>query len=129
MTVPELITQRDIPLVRNFYGELDSISDVGRYYENSKPALEEMKTIKKERKEGIKGEYTPEQKALEKMGHMAEVYNKQFSRLRKKELDVALNEDLADRDRELRRKSIALERAKIARQYNARFEEAMKDVR
>lgn len=46
-------TSRDIPLYRNFYGEIDGVTDLGLFYERRADVTKEAKAADAEMKLGI----------------------------------------------------------------------------
>ena len=126
---PEVVSPRDVPYWKNVYGELDSATAVSRFYENRALASKELDTAKAEQKLDIDVEYTAEQEVLQEMARTAETYTKRMSRIRKEEIEVALDSDMATGTKLLNRRRLALERSELAKEYNSTFVSEMEAVK
>lgn len=114
------IKDRDIPIWKAFYGEYNESSGMSQYYERSRKAMEELDDMKSERKLGIKRDYSSEEKFLQGMGDYAELVNKRFGDLKKKEVQIAESNGTA-KEKELKRRMIQKSREKMAEDFNTRW--------
>ena len=126
--VPENVGPRDVPLWRNFYGELTATNETGRFYENRAKAMDELASADREQKLGVERTYTPKEEALQSLGESAKGYTKQMAQIRKDEIEVALDENMPTREKQLARRKLELERASLAKEFNSEFVKEMEAV-
>jgi hypothetical protein len=125
---PETVAPRDVPYWRNVYADLGSNASVSRFYENRTKVMDEVANSKRENKLGVEREYSPEEAALQSLGASAENYTEQMSKLRKQEIELALDEEATTREKMLGRRRLSIERADIAKEFNSQFVAEMDDV-
>ena len=114
------IKPRDIPLLKNFYGEYDDKSGMSAYYERSREALEKFDAMKSRYKTGLKKDYSEQEKFLQSMGAMAHQMSEAFGQLKKEEVSIAESKS-TDKEKELKRRLIQQRREKMAEQFNTRW--------
>lgn len=112
------VKPRDIPFYKSFYGEYDKASGMSQYYERSRKALDEFDDMKEEFKNGIKRDYSDEDKFLQRMGGAASDINKAMSELKKYEVYIAESKK-TNSEKELARREIQKKREALAARYNA----------
>lgn len=112
------IETRDIPVYKAFYGEYDKKAGMSQYYERSQKAMTEFASMKNEMKLGVKrGEYSDEERFLQRMGGQAEDMSKALGELKKWEVSIAEGEG-TDKEKEIKRKEVQRVRERLGADYN-----------
>ena len=121
MLSPVETTNRDIPLWRNFYGQIDEVTDIGLFYDRRAEATKEMKQAQAEMKLGVEVDYSPESVFMQTMGKAAEGYTKAMSALRKEEIRIAADEEMTGPMKKVARRELEVQRASLARDFNTDY--------
>ncbi|WNO06064.1 LPD38 domain-containing protein [Rhodoferax mekongensis] len=122
-------TTRDIPLARNFYGQIDDITEMGLFYERRAEVTKELKAAEAEMKAGIEVDYTEEQMAKLSLAKAAESYTKFYAKLKKREIEIAEDESMTRAEKMVARKEIEKQRGDLARAFNETYVGQMRDVK
>lgn len=126
---PEATTRaRDVPFLRNVFGQVDETVERGIYYDRIKEVSDEAKTALNEMKMGIDVKYDERSRGLQTIGKVAESYTKLMTGLRKEELRVVDDPDLSAAQKKTERRDIEERRNEFVRQFNSIYVDAMKDV-
>ena len=126
---PVEVTNRDVPLLRNFYGQIDEVTDVGLFYDRRATMTKEMKAAQAEMKLGVDVDYTPESVTMQTLGKAAEGYTKWMSALRKEEIAIAADDTLTKGDKMLKRRELEKQRGELAKSFNSMYNEEMKALK
>lgn len=121
MLSPVETTNRDIPLWRNFFGQIDEVTDIGLFYDRRAEATKEMKQAQAEMKLGVEVDYSPESVFMQTMGKAAEGYTKAMSALRKEEIRIAADEEMTSPMKKIARRELEVQRASLARDFNTDY--------
>jgi hypothetical protein len=125
---PVETTNRDVPLLRNFYGQIDGVTDIGLFYDRRAEVTKELKAAEAEMKKGIAVDYSPESIMMQSLGKAAESYTKFMSDLRKYEIQVAADEEMPSAEKKKIRHEIEKQRAELARSFNTGYIEQKKEL-
>jgi hypothetical protein len=128
MVSPVEPTSRDIPLWRNFYSEIDGITDMGLFYDRRAEVQKEYKEAKAEMKLGIQVDYSDEQINNIALAKISESVTKELSKLRKEEIRVATDEQLTKGEKDIARKEIQSKREQLAQIFNTKYTEKTSEV-
>lgn len=123
---PVEVTNRDIPLYRNFFGQIDEVTDMGLFYDRRAEVQKEAAAAHAEMKAGIEVDYTEEQLSKLGLAKVAETYTKVLSGLRKQEIRVAGDDDLTWKEKRLARSDIEKQRASLAQSFNQIYNDSAK---
>ncbi len=122
-------TTRDVPLARNFYGQIDDVTEMGLFYERRAEVTKELKAAEAEMKAGIEVDYTDEQMAKLSLAKAAESYTKFYAKLKKREIEIAEDESMTRAEKMVARKEIEKQRGDLARAFNETYVGQMRDVK
>lgn len=125
---PAEVTNRDVPLLRNFYGQIDGVTDIGLFYDRRAEVTKELKAAEAEMKKGIEVDYSPESIMMQSLGKAAESYTKFMSDLRKYEIQVAADDEMPKAEKQKIRRDIEKLRAELARSFNTGYIEQKKEL-
>jgi hypothetical protein len=121
LSAPGTMTARDVPLWRNFYGNIDGVTDLGLFYDRRAEVEKEADAAKREMKLGIDVQYTDTQIADIALAKQAESYTKWMTQLRKAEIEIAGDDTMTRGDKMIKRKEIEAQRGEIAKSFNAEY--------
>ena len=123
------ITSRDVPLLRNFYGQVDGMNDQSLLYERRRE-IQRAKTYEKNRADlDMEPTTDPTEVALASLASLSSKFTKEMSKLRREEIDIADDAEMSTAQKNLRKKEIKLERDRLAREFNAAYMDAMRAKR
>jgi hypothetical protein len=111
------ISQRDIPVVKQLYGEYDKKAGMTLYYERSRKALDEFKDANEEFKAGVKKDYTAEEKFLYAMGDHAKFIGEAMGELKKYEIQIS-ESSKTPKEKDIARRELQKAREKYAESFN-----------
>lgn len=126
---PEATTRaRDVPFLRNLFGQVDENVDRGLFYERTREVLDEARTALNEMKLGVDVKYDERSRGLQALGKVAQSYTGVISDLRKEELRIVDDPDLTADQKKAARRDIESRRNEFVRQFNELYLEKMADV-
>ena len=124
------ITQRDVPLARNFFGTVDGVNDTSLLYERRKAILEAKSKLKNYEDMGLDPKKMDSMDfALAYMSQMSNQYSKAMSAIRKEEIELALDSEMPKGDKALKLKQLKKERDELAADFNAAYMDVMRAER
>lgn len=126
---PEATTRaRDVPFLRNVFGQVDENVDRGLYYERINEVMAEAKVALNEMKMGIDVKYDERSRGLQTLGKVAESYTQLMTGLRKEELRIVDDPDLTADQKKAARREVESRRNEFVRRFNELYLETMADV-
>lgn len=123
------VTTRDIPVLKSFFAPVDELNDASRMYDRRREIMEAVATQKRYDDADMDKAPNKDFEALLSLGKSQARYTKQLSAMRKEEIELALDETISDKERNLKLKEIKLERAEAITEFNTEFMDAMRAKR
>lgn len=119
---------RDLPVLKAFYGEADDNTNLGLYYERKAEAELAKYEADQRKKLDIDATYTDEESGMQAIGERAKLYTVKMTRLKKEEIEIRTDPKLTEQERNLGLLQINKDRATFAREFNAEYIGMKKDV-
>jgi len=123
------LTAKDIPLLRNFYGSVDETNNASLFYERRKAINEAAATQKRYDHADMERPADKDFEALVDLSRSAARYTKQLSRMRREEIEIALDETATRAEKAARTKELKRERDETIMEFNTEFMEVMREKR
>lgn len=112
-------TARDIPVLRNFYGEVDGVTNMSQMYERIHDAKNAMKLVKADAMNGGQSKNVgDEERRLASLAETASQYTKALSSMRKMEIKIN-DSDASAAEKRSKTKEIRLQRERLADSFNS----------
>ncbi len=126
---PEATTRaRDVPFLRNVFGQVDETVDRGIFYDRVQEVMDEARVALNEMKLGVDVKYDDRSRGLQSLGKVAASYTQMMSSLRKQELRIVDDPDLTADQKKAARREVESQRNEFVRQFNELYLERMADV-
>lgn len=110
-----------IPFLNKFYGEVDEGANIGKASERMREVKKLSDEVKAQQKLGLDPELKGEEERLMALSSMQEVYQKQSTMIRKREIEIIKDKDLTDAEKKLQRKQLQVERDRLSTDMNREY--------
>ena len=110
-----------IPFLNKFYGEVDEGANIGKAGERMREVKKLSDEVKAQQKLGLDPELKDEEQRLMALSSMQEIYQKQSTMIRKREIEIIKDPKMTDAEKKLERKQLQVERDKLATDMNREY--------
>jgi hypothetical protein len=110
-----------IPFLNKFYGEVDEGANIKAAGDRMREVKALSDEVKAQQKLGLDPELKDKEERLMRLAGMQEIYQKQSTMIRKREIEIIKDKDMTDAEKKLQRKQLQVERDKLSTDMNREY--------
>jgi hypothetical protein len=110
-----------IPFLNKFYGEVDEGANITKAGERMREIKELSDEVKAQQKLGLDPELDGKSERLMRLAGMQEIYQKQSTLIRRREIEIIKDKDMTEPEKKLERKQLQVARDKLSTDMNREY--------